>query len=149
MLVWKCAGCGTQMAAGEADAGKSFSCTSCGAGTFAPVTTQSPQVPPPVPGASPPSNNPFMAAPQAGAKVARCTRLVYILLGVFLGEFGIHNFVAGHMSRGFWQLGITLASCFLFFCTFGGTAFVILGVYIWAIVDIINVLDDADGLRMP
>jgi uncharacterized membrane protein len=36
-------------------------------------------------------------------------RSTYILLGVFLGIFGVHNFYAGHKKRGMLQLGLLLA----------------------------------------
>ncbi len=136
MLVWKCAACGAQMAAGEADAGKNFSCTACGAGTFAPVT------PPPVPGGTP------IYAGQQVVKQAKCSRLVFILLALFLGGFGVHNFVAGYTTRGLIQLCIsgffTLAGC----CTFGIAWFVIAAVHIWALVEIVTTTTDSDGVKL-
>lgn len=63
------------------------------------------------------------------------TRLCYIVLAIFLGSFGIHNFYAGYTQKGLTQLLITVLS---------------LGIlspvsYIWAIVDICKVTEDAEG----
>ena len=84
-----------------------------------------------------------------GMKPARCSRVAYILLGIFLGKFGIHNFVAGYMAQGFIQLGMTLAGIALAFCTLGGSLILVFAVYIWAIVEIIITREDADGVKMP
>lgn len=66
------------------------------------------------------------------------SRLAYILLAVFLGEFGIHNFYAGYNSKGLVQLLITALSC-------GALSIVS---WIWAIVDLITVTTDANGIPM-
>lgn len=136
MLVWKCAECGTQMAASEGDAGKSFTCTSCGAATFAPIT------PPPVPGGSQAYSGQTVTRP------AKCSRLVFIILAICLGSFGVHNFVAGHTTRGLIQLCIsgffTVAGC----CTFGIGWIVICAIHIWALVEIVTTTTDSDGVRM-
>lgn len=63
-------------------------------------------------------------------------RLAYILLGVFLGEFGIHNFLAGYTQRGLAQLLITVLSCGL----------LAIASWIWAIIDICTVQVDARGI---
>ena len=63
------------------------------------------------------------------------SRLGYILLGVFLGYLGIHNFYAGYTGRGIVQLLLTVVSCGLLF-------FVPM---IWAIIEICTVTTDASG----
>ena len=64
------------------------------------------------------------------------SRLAYILLGVFVGSLGIHNFYAGYTGKGIAQLLISILSAgFLSWATF-----------IWAIVDIITVTKDAQGV---
>jgi TM2 domain-containing membrane protein YozV len=83
-----------------------------------------------------------------GGPIARCSRLVYIVLAIVLGWLGIHNFVAGYSNRGAWQLGLGLAGAILFPCTFGISAVLIIAVSVWAIVDIIQTTTDADGVRM-
>ncbi len=64
------------------------------------------------------------------------SRLAYILLAVFLGSFGIHNFYAGYKSKAIAQLLISILS---------------LGIlspisWIWAIVEVCTVTKDADGV---
>ena len=64
------------------------------------------------------------------------SRLAYILLGLFLGEFGVHNFYAGSMVQGLIQLLITVLSC-------GALAII---AWVWAIIEIITVTKDAQGV---
>ena len=61
---------------------------------------------------------------------------VYIILGFFLGEFGIHNFYTGYIGRGIVKLLITTLS-FGFLCCFS---------WIWAIVEICTVRIDSRGV---
>ena len=68
------------------------------------------------------------------------TRLAYILLGIFLGGLGVHNFYAGYTGKGVAQLLMTL---FLWW-----TILVPLGVWIWIIVEIVTVEHDALGNPM-
>ncbi len=62
-------------------------------------------------------------------------RVTFILLGVFLGMFGAHNFYAGYHKKAAFQLCITLLTCFY------GTPVS----WIWAIVEICVIKADADG----
>ena len=62
-------------------------------------------------------------------------KLAYILLGVFLGEFGIHNFYTGYIARGVIKLLITFLSF--------GTLFWIS--WVWSLVEICTVRIDARG----
>ncbi len=112
--------------------------------------------PPPVPaaGAPPPpppggwSPQPQLAAspyatPQYGqgpyAQAQRKQRIAFILLGIFLGAFGVHNFYAGYTGRALAQLLITvLVSWWLIFP--------LIGVWIWVIVEVITVEADATGV---
>lgn len=66
---------------------------------------------------------------------ARHTRLIYIVLAIFLGALGIHNFYAGRNKQGLIQLLITVLS------------FGMLGIisWVWAIFDIITVTTDGAG----
>lgn len=64
-------------------------------------------------------------------------RIAYILLGIFLGVLGVHNFFAGYTGRGIAQLLITI---------FTGWLFVpLLIVWIWVIVEVCTVTKDAQG----
>ena len=82
--------------------------------------------PSPVPAPGPQSFNP-------NAK----DRVAYVLLAVFLGNLGIHNFFAGYTSRAVTQLLICLLTCGI-----GG-----IGTWIWAIVEACTVEQDANGVR--
>lgn len=62
-------------------------------------------------------------------------RIAYILLGLFLGGFGVHNFYAGYTGKAVAQLLISLLS--LFMLSWIST--------IWAIVEICTVTKDASG----
>ena len=73
-----------------------------------------------------------MGNSQAKSKVA------FVLLGVFLGSLGIHNFYAGRTKQGVIQLLITLISM-------GALSLVS---WIWAIVDICTVSADGNGVPM-
>lgn len=79
---------------------------------------------------------PFLAS-NSGLK----QRLTYILLGLFLGGFGVHNFYAGYTSKGVAQLLITLLLGWIF-------GLGILIVYIWVIIEICTVTVDANGETM-
>ena len=61
---------------------------------------------------------------------------VYILLGLFLGEFGIHNFYAGYLGRGVVKLLVTILSFGLLFWLS----------WLWAIVEIATVRIDSRGV---
>ena len=57
------------------------------------------------------------------------SRIAYIMLGIFFGSLGIHNFYAGFIARGIFQLCITIL-------TLGYGAVVS---WIWAIVEVCTV----------
>jgi len=65
------------------------------------------------------------------------TRVLYVLLGIFLGVFGVHNFYAGYVKKGTIQLCLTVLTCF-----YGG-----LVSWLWAIVEICTVNKDAEGTQ--
>lgn len=66
------------------------------------------------------------------------SRVVYILLALFLGGLGIHNFYAGYTTKGVIQLLITLL--------LGWLVIPAIGVWIWCIIEIITVKQDAKGV---
>jgi TM2 domain-containing membrane protein YozV len=68
------------------------------------------------------------------------SRAAYIVLGLFLGCLGIHNFYAGHNGRGIAQLLITV------FLGCWGIGFLITG--LWALIEIVAVTEDGNGVRM-
>lgn len=80
----------------------------------------------------------MMMMPMAAYPAVAKSRVAFILLGVFLGAFGVHNFYAGYVGRGITQLLLTLFTC--------GYAAII--VFIWSIVEIIVVDRDVKGVPM-
>ena len=86
-------------------------------------------VPPPSPVAVPPSLNPE-------AK----DRIAYVLLALFLGGLGVHNFYAGYNKTGVIQLLLVLPGAFLT-C---GISLIVVG--IWVIIEACTVTKDANGV---
>lgn len=68
------------------------------------------------------------------------TRVAYILLGLFLGGLGIHNFYAGYTGRGVAQLLITLV--------IGWLVLPLFAVGLWVLIEVVTVTQDSDGLRL-
>ena len=66
------------------------------------------------------------------------SRSTYILLALFLGLFGIHNFYAGYQGRGIAQLLITLFTFWLIFP--------LIAVCIWVLIEICIIDKDADDV---
>ena len=152
----KCPHCGSALVAQDEWVGLDVECPSCGK-TFrvepkVPVMTPAvapipvlnkPQVPPapgftppPAGGAVPPPVAPQMMPANNGG-VSQRTRTAYILLGIFLGGLGIHDFYAGYKARGFVKLGAALFTCLC--CPVLGTA-----TGLWALVDICTIKVDVD-----
>ena len=65
-------------------------------------------------------------------------RTTYILLGVFLGGLGIHNFYAGYFGKAIAQLLITLLTFWLIIPY--------LAVCIWCLIEICIIDKDANGI---
>ena len=66
------------------------------------------------------------------------SKVAFVLLGVFLGSLGIHNFYIGRTKQGVIQLLITILSA----------GMLSLASWIWAIVDICTVNADANGVPL-
>jgi hypothetical protein len=65
------------------------------------------------------------------------SRTTYIVLGVFLGAFGAHNFYAGYTGRAVGQLCLSLLTVF----------YLAIVSWIWAIVEICVVEKDSTGIQ--
>ena len=65
------------------------------------------------------------------------SKLGFILLGVFLGGLGIHNFYAGYNKKGLIQLLVTVLTCSILYFP----------MWIWSIVEICTVEEDATGKK--
>ena len=64
-------------------------------------------------------------------------RVAYVLLAVFLGGIGIHNFYAGFTKRAIIQLLVSILSCGILWFF----------MWIWAIIEACTVTQDANGVR--
>ena len=64
------------------------------------------------------------------------SRIVFILLAVFLGALGIHNFYAGYTGKGIGQLLLTVL-------TFGFGCWI---AWIWAVIEAVTIQEDARGV---
>lgn len=103
--------------------------------------------PPPMAGtgiAPPPQAGPGPQVQRAPSSLAQYypvaqpkTRVIFVLLGIFLGVFGVHNFYAGYVKKGAIQLCVTLLSCF----------YAAVVSWIWAIIEICTVNKDAEGTQ--
>ena len=68
--------------------------------------------------------------------LTRKSRVVYVLMAVFFGIFGVHNFYAGYIKKAVIQLCITLFTCF-----YGAII-----IWIWAIIEACMIDSDDDGV---
>lgn len=68
-----------------------------------------------------------------------CTRLAYILLALFLGTFGIHNFYAGRTKSGLIQIFTVILIGWLLVPLFA--------IWIWNLIEICTVTTDGKGLE--
>ena len=72
------------------------------------------------------------------------------LLGIFLGEFGIHNFYLGYTTKAIVQLSLTILGWILTCIVIGG--FLVAGMAIWGLVEGIFILTgkiNVDGHGVP
>ncbi len=77
-------------------------------------------------------------------EISPVARTTYILLGIFLGGFGIHNFVAGRTACAVGQLALSVVSLpLLFLCGLGLFTIWVPGV--WAIIEVCTVEHDGAG----
>lgn len=78
------------------------------------------------------------------------SKMVAGLLAIFLGTFGIHNFYLGYTKKAVIQLVVTIVGIVLSCIVIG--AFVVFGVWIWAIVDAVFIFTgkiDCDAQGVP
>lgn len=71
---------------------------------------------------------------------AKCSRTTYVLLGLFFGGLGIHNFVAGRVGSGVAQLLITLLT--------GWLLLPLIVVGLWVLIELCVVNTDGNGVKM-
>jgi TM2 domain-containing membrane protein YozV len=76
---------------------------------------------------SPPSYSPY---------TVRKNRVAYVVLAIFFGSFGIHNFYAGYIKKA------VIQCCLSVFTFFVGAPFI----WVWAVVEACRVSQDSDGV---
>ena len=74
------------------------------------------------------------------------SRLAYILLALFLGGLGVHNFYAGFVGRGIAQILTNFVLALISVITFGFGTFLYFGLFIWIIIEICMVTKDSKGI---
>jgi TM2 domain-containing membrane protein YozV len=88
--------------------------------------------------AAPPNPSPYQHVPPVVAyRGIPKNRTTYIVLGIFLGALGIHNFYAGYTGRAVGQLCLSLLTL----------GYLALASWIWAIVEICIVDKDSAGIH--
>lgn len=90
----------------------------------------------PLPAAHVPVRPPTLAEMYSGLHAPK-SRITFILLGIFLGALGVHNFYAGYIRKAAAQLCLTVFTCFY-------ASFVS---WIWAIVEVCTVTEDGEGVQ--
>lgn len=83
-----------------------------------------------------------VSKPESGSaitEISNKSRTSYVVLALFLGWFGIHNFYAGYNGKGIAQLLITLL--------IGWLLVPLLAIAIWVIIEICSVTTDAEGRK--
>ncbi len=103
-------------------------------------------VPPPTPYSAPAAPQ-YHSTPSQHHPAAK-DRVAYVLLAIFLGELGIHNFYAGYTNRAVIQLvacivGIPIIA--IMTCGIGLVLYAAL--WIWNIIEACTVTQDANGVR--
>ncbi len=126
--------------AGYATGGTGFGDVTAPVAVAIPMGTPPPPPPPPegepqadvIPASVVPAASTLLSATETRAK----SRLAFILLGIFLGSFGVHNFYAGYWKRGLAQVIVTVGTVF-----YGSFA-----TWIWALVEVCTVDHDRNNI---
>lgn len=74
------------------------------------------------------------------------------LLGIFLGQFGVHNFYLGYTTKAIIQVSVSAVGYLLSICTFGLSCLAPLGISVWGLIEGIMILAgsiDKDGNGNP
>jgi TM2 domain-containing membrane protein YozV len=91
-----------------------------------------------MPASSPVAVPPASFVPQLlrpASSGAAKSRVAFVLLGVFLGFFGLHNFYAGYNKKGAIQLALTILTFF----------YAAAVSWVWAIVEVCVINEDSEG----
>lgn len=93
-----------------------------------------------------------LSAAQNPVKGNGKNKLTAGLLGIFLGQFGVHNFYLGYKTKAIIQVCVSAGSILLVCCTAGISFFGVLGMWIWGLVEGIMILTgriDKDAQGSP
>ena len=115
-------------------------CPSCGAALkvqSAVQIVQSPQIVVSPQPTAPVHVQPTASGASTQSVVERKSRVAYVLLGIFLGGLGIHNFYAGRPGRALGQLLTTLLA--------GWLVLPLIAVGIWVLCDVCAITTDGNG----
>lgn len=77
------------------------------------------------------------AQPMVPAGRVPSSRTTFVVLGIFLGMFGAHNFYAGYTGKAIGQLCLSILTC----------GYLLVVSWIWAIVEICVVDKDSAGIQ--
>lgn len=93
---------------------------------------------------------PNKSMPSASASSAK-SKLAAGLLGIFLGQFGVHNFYLGYTKKAITQLVLTIIG-YVLCCVLIGFLFIMI-TSIWGLVEGIMILigkidEDASGMKL-
>jgi TM2 domain-containing membrane protein YozV len=114
-----------------------------------PTPAAAPTPPPPLPppsatgAAPPPMPSPQQPAyapapnllPRLSSNARAKSRVAFVLLGIFLGIFGMHNFYAGYNKKAAIQLALTILTFF----------YAAVVTWVWAIIEVCVVNQDSEG----
>jgi len=121
MVTLKCGACGKFLEIPDEYQGQTGKCNGCGGPIAVPFVQA------------------VAAQPQPQVLLVRQakTRFIYVLLGLFLGHLGLHNFYAGYTGRAFAQLLTTLLLFWLIVP--------LIAVVIWVWIELFIITEDATG----
>ncbi len=84
-----------------------------------------------------PQPYPVIGQPGGGYPGVRKSRTAFIVLGIFLGAVGAHNFYAGYTGKAVGQLCLTLLSFF----------YLSVASWIWAVIEVCIIDKDSAGVQ--
>lgn len=93
-----------------------------------------------VPSSLPSSLAASVVAPATIPVAASRRRIIFALLGIFLGFFGAHNFYAGYTRIGILQLVLTGLATLL--------GFNLIFTWLWALIEVLFVHNDSQGVPL-
>ena len=138
-----CCHCGQWYQPPDGSAGRILTCGVCGRGVYIPYPL--PVIPPPLPPPPPlPVSEPVVVK-QAIPSYYPKSRLCFVVLGLFFGGLGLHNFYIGRSDVACVQLLLNLVGIATICVTFG---LLNLGIGVWVLVEVVTIDRDVYGHRL-